>query len=122
MTRLAVGPADELAPGERTIVEADDGRSVGVFNLDGTYHAMENRCAHQGGPVCTGTLQGAIEGEYDGPGRRVRDVVNDEVPAIACPWHGWEYDLRTGEHLGDPEYTLRTFDVVEDCGTLYVEL
>ena len=121
--RIHVTAADELAPGDREIVATKHG-SIGVFNIDGEYYALENTCQHQGGPVCTGKQQGAVEAEFVAPGERVEESFSEEVPAIACPWHGWEYDVRTGHHLGDPDpaYKLDTFDVVEDDGDLYVEL
>ena len=119
---LRVSAVDDLPPGERTIVEREDGPAIGVFNIDGEYYALENRCAHQGGPVCDGLQQGAVVGEFVEPGKRVKESFSDDVPAIACPWHGWEYDVRTGEHLGDPEYGIEAYDVVVDDGTIYVEL
>ena len=119
--RVRVCGADDLKPGERTIVDSPRG-SIGVFNVDGAYYAIENQCAHQGGPVCTGKQQGALKGEFVDLGERVKEYFSDDVPAIACPWHGWEYDLRTGDHLGDPAFGIDAFDVVEDGGDLYVEL
>lgn len=119
--RVRVCATADLPPGERTIIDTPAG-PVGVFNIDGQYFAIENRCAHQGGPVCTGKQQGALVGEFVGVGKRVKESFSDEVPAIACPWHGWEYDLRTGRHLGDPDYAIRTFEVIETDGALFIEV
>ena len=94
---VRVAGADEIAPGERKIVECA-GRSIGVFNLGGEYAALRNRCPHQGGPLCSGMLFGALAaagpGEYDHgrPGEIIR-----------CPWHGWEFDVRTGRSWFDPQ-------------------
>jgi nitrite reductase/ring-hydroxylating ferredoxin subunit len=99
MASHVVARADEIPPGGRKIVEVA-GRSIAVFNLDGEYHALRNRCPHQGGPLCEGQLLGAIgssgPGEYDyaRPGELIR-----------CPWHGWEFDIRTGQSWFDPERT-----------------
>lgn len=118
--QIEVASTEELEPGERTLVTVE-GKSVGVFNIEGEYYAILNKCLHEGGPVCEGKVQGALVGEYDGPGERVREHFSD-TPAIACPWHGWEYDLTTGDHLGDPEVSLPTFDVEVDDGTVYLDL
>lgn len=119
--RIRVCESSELPPGERTIINAG-GRSIGVFNYNGQYYALENRCAHKYGPVCNGKLQGALKGEFLEPGLRVREYFDEEIPAISCPWHGWEYDLRTGTHLGDPDYSIPSYDVIEENGELFVEL
>lgn len=119
--RLRVAEEASFEPGERHIIETDGG-SIGVFNVDGEYYAVANRCAHQGGPVCTGKQQGALEAEFTGPGERVREAFSDDVPAIACPWHGWEYDLRTGAHIGDDDYAIPTFGTVVEDGVVFVEI
>jgi 3-phenylpropionate/trans-cinnamate dioxygenase ferredoxin subunit len=96
---VIVARADELAPGERKIVDVG-GRSIGVFNIGGAYFALRNRCPHQGGPLCTGfqlaPLRSARPGEYQRGGER-------EV--IRCPWHGWEFEIKTGRSWFDPQRT-----------------
>ena len=119
MTRVEVGPADAFGPGERRIVEVGQ-REIGVFNVDGELHAMLNRCAHQGGPVCTGKLLPGTAAEYVEPGRRVEEHFTDEL-VVKCPWHGWEYRLNSGE-LVEGGLALPTYDVVVEDGTVYVEL
>jgi nitrite reductase/ring-hydroxylating ferredoxin subunit len=85
--------ADELVPGERRVV-AVEGIEVGVFNLDGKIVAYRNHCPHQGGPVCLGRWGGTTlpspPGEY---------VFGRHGRVLVCPWHGWEFDLDTGEAL-----------------------
>jgi nitrite reductase/ring-hydroxylating ferredoxin subunit len=98
-TRHVVAHVDEIPPGSRKIVEVA-GRSIGVFNVDGTFHALRNRCPHQGGPLCEGFLMSSLRSS--GPGHY------DHRPGealIRCPWHGWEFDLRTGQSWFDPERT-----------------
>ena len=104
--KYIVGTVDEIPPGERKIVDLD-GRSVGVFNVGGEFFALLNRCPHQGGPLCLGNTLGFLRsagvGEfvYSRPGEVVR-----------CPWHGWEYDIRTGQSWFDPRRVLvRRYDV-----------
>ena len=117
--RVEVGPRNSLPAGERTIVEVN-GHDVGVFNVDGEYYALLNKCPHERGPVCDGSVRDILEAEWPGPGERVVEDYG-EKPAISCPWHGWELDMETGEHVGDPACVVPTFDVITEDGTLYVE-
>ncbi|RQH02325.1 Rieske (2Fe-2S) protein [Natrarchaeobius oligotrophus] len=117
--RVRVGTVDELGPGERTIVEID-GEAVGVLNVEGDYYAIQNTCEHMGGPVCSGRVQGKLVAEFVEPGKRPEEDFSDDK-TIACPWHGWEYELETGEHIGDDSISLETYDVVVEDGVVYVE-
>lgn len=117
--RVRVCDAADLPPDERTTVIVD-GTQVGVLNVDGDYYALENRCRHQHGPVCAGKVQPELVGEFVEPGERVEEHPGERL-AIACPWHGWEYDLETGVHLGVADVALETFDVSVEDGTIYVE-
>ena len=106
---------------ERTgILVRAGGREVGIFMVDGRLHAYENRCRHQGRPVCTGEIIGRYEQVIlaDGTGGGER-FAEDEV-RIACPWHGWEYDLATGECTADRRFRLRRFEVRLRDGEAYV--
>ena len=76
------------------------GRDVVVFNVKGEYLALLDRCPHQGGSLCRGKLVGLVES--DAPGR-YRYTRQGEI--IRCPWHGWEFDLRTGRSRCDPSRT-----------------
>jgi nitrite reductase/ring-hydroxylating ferredoxin subunit len=99
MRSVVVARADEIAPGERKLVQVG-GRSIGVFNVGGEYYALRNRCPHQGGPLCEG-FQFAPLGSA-GPGEYARGT-DGEI--IRCPWHGWEFNVRTGRSWFDPERT-----------------
>jgi nitrite reductase (NADH) small subunit len=79
---------DELAPGATTVIEID-GREIALVNLDGEFHAIDNRCPHADGPLGEGFVQ---EGR------------------IVCPLHYWEFDLRTGASLDDPEMCVRRYE------------
>ena len=74
------------------------GRPIAVFNLDGEFFGLFNRCPHQGGPMCEGILTGLIESDEPGHYRYSR---KGEI--LRCPWHGWEFDVRTGQTYCDPE-------------------
>jgi nitrite reductase/ring-hydroxylating ferredoxin subunit len=99
MASHVVARVDEIPPGGRKIVDVG-GRSIAVFNLDGEFHALRNRCPHQGGPLCEGQLLGAISAP--GPGEYEYGRAGE---MIRCPWHAWEFDIRTGQSWVDPERT-----------------
>jgi len=117
--RVEVCPASALPPGERKLTEVG-GREVGVFNVDGTLYAIENTCPHYGGPVCEGQITPTIVADWPGSGERIRERLGEE-PAIACPWHGWEFDMASGVHLGDDRYAVGSYDVVVEDDVVYVE-
>jgi nitrite reductase/ring-hydroxylating ferredoxin subunit len=106
MTRYIVATVEEIPPGGRKIVEVA-GRSIGIFNLDGVFFALRNRCPHQGGPLCAGSLGGLIIAP--GPGEYHYSRAGE---MLRCPWHGWEFDIRTGQSWFDPaRVRVRSYDV-----------
>lgn len=108
---FVVGTAAEIPPGERKIVDID-GRSVGVFNIDGEYFAVRNTCPHAGGPLCQGVLSGMVVSKEPGNYEYVR-----RGEFIRCPWHQWEFDVRTGQSWLDPKKTrVRRYDVHVETG------
>lgn len=101
-----VGRVSEIPPGTRKLVEIA-GRVIGVFNVGGTFYALRSACPHQGGPLCKGRVQGTTL-----PGAVGTYVYGHEGAIIRCPWHGWEFDIRTGRSLVDPARTrVRRYDV-----------
>ncbi len=111
MARYVVAEAGEIPPGGRKIVEVA-GRSIGVFNLDGEFFALRNRCPHQGGPLCEGKIFGLISAqvpgaiEYSRPGE-----------ILTCAWHGWEFDIRTGRSWCEPDrLRVRRYEVSVEPG------
>ena len=109
MAKHIVGTTDEIAPGQRKIVEVA-GVSVGVFNVGGTYYALRNRCPHQGAPLCLGSLKGTALPSSPGEYLWARD---GEI--LRCPWHGWEFDVTTGLSVCDPNgVRVRAYEVTID--------
>lgn len=106
--RATICRADELAPGERRIC-AVDGVEVGVFNVDGTFVAYRNYCPHQGAPVCLGRVGGTTLSSAPG-----QYVYGREGRVLHCPWHGWQFDLESGEALGHPARLAPVQAAVED--------
>ena len=98
MTRVMVGKVNDIPPGERKLVVPFRGRAgIGVFNVNGSFHALRNICPHNFGPLCTGRVTGHVTSE--GPGSSnfngLRFERDGEI--IRCPWHLWEFEIATGE-------------------------
>lgn len=107
---------EEIPPGERKIVDVA-GRSIGVFNVGGEYFALRNRCPHQGGALCEGRLWGVLRASV--PGSFDYDASRE---ILTCPWHGWEFHVRTGQSWCDPvKLRVRRFNVSVESGTALVE-
>jgi nitrite reductase/ring-hydroxylating ferredoxin subunit len=111
-----VADADEIQPGQRKIVDIE-GRSIGVFNVDGEYFALRNRCPHQGGALCEGKLWGVLKA--DRPGGFEYSPTQE---VLTCPWHGWEFHVRTGQSWCDPMHLrVRRYDVSVETYKVSVE-
>jgi nitrite reductase/ring-hydroxylating ferredoxin subunit len=112
--KLPICPASELPPGTRRIVETGDRISIGVFNVDGTFYALRNICPHRKAPLCKGQVTGRVTS--DGPGDWQMHGPKD---VLRCPWHGWEFDIRTGRSVFNPhKVRVRAYDVtVEHDGS-----
>lgn len=98
MARHVIAPTREIPPGARRRVVLS-GRPVVVFNLSGAYFALLDRCPHQGASLCAGLLTGMARS--DGPGDYRMERMGE---VIRCPWHGWEFDIRTGASAFDPDH------------------
>ena len=96
MGRHVIGRVGEIPPGERRIVELE-GRSIGVFNVKGTFYALRNACPHQSGPLCRGQIRGLLQASD-----QKHLVLSREGEIVRCPWHGWEFDLTNGRSIFNP--------------------
>ena len=108
-----VAEVGELSPGQRKIVEID-GRSIGIFNVKGQFVAVLNVCPHELAPVCLGRVGGTTLPSPPGEFRWGR-----EGEILFCPWHGWEFDLLTGQALIDKR-RLHRYPVTVEDGVIYV--
>lgn len=86
---VRVAGVSDIAAGQGKTIEVN-GKQIAVFNCDGTFYAIDNTCKHRGGPLG--------EGELDGT-------------TVTCPWHGWAYDVTTGESADDPECHVDRYEV-----------
>ncbi len=100
MPRVRVAAAADVPAGEGRVIDAN-GRSLAVFNVDGAYHAIDNACPHRGGPLGDGDMDG---------------------PLVACPWHGWRWDVTTGANANNPAVKVACFPVSVEAGEVFVEL
>jgi 3-phenylpropionate/trans-cinnamate dioxygenase ferredoxin subunit len=112
----AVASVRDIPAGERKLVEVK-GRSIGVFNVNGQYLAVLNLCPHELAPLCLGRVSGTTlpspPGEYHW-GR--------EGEILFCPWHGWEFDLLSGDCLTDRRKHLTFFPVSVEEETVFIEV
>jgi nitrite reductase/ring-hydroxylating ferredoxin subunit len=97
MAKHVVAAVDEIPPGGRKRVTVG-GRALVVFNLHGEFFALADRCPHRGGPLSHGVLTGLLEAREPGEYRYAR---RGEI--LRCPWHSWEFDIRTGKSWCDPD-------------------
>ncbi|HET6674795.1 MAG TPA: Rieske (2Fe-2S) protein [Nitrospiraceae bacterium] len=81
---ITVATVDEVPPGACKSVEVQ-GVFIALCNVQGTVYALDNTCPHAGGPLGEGTLRGEL---------------------IVCPWHGWRFNVRTGERPENPDFKV----------------
>lgn len=104
---------EELPPGSRKIVDIE-GRSIGVFNVDGRYYAVRNVCPHHGAPLCLGEITGTML-----PSEPHQYVWGRERQILQCPWHGFEFDLETGRAIYDPnDLRVNVYPVAVEDGNV----
>ncbi len=111
-----IGAAAEFVDGTIRTVGVN-GREIGIVRWNGAMYAVNNLCTHQSGPVCSGILSGRLTAAS--PGGMDLDT---STPILACPWHGWEFDLRTGRALHDAQHRLRIFPVRVENGRVLVDV
>jgi 3-phenylpropionate/trans-cinnamate dioxygenase ferredoxin subunit len=111
MAKHIVATVAEIPPGGRKIVTVR-GRSIGVFNVDGAFHALINRCPHQGAVLCEGAIVSRLEAPLPGEYRLTRPGT-----MIRCPWHCWEFDIATGQSWCEPDdVKARSYSVTVEPG------
>ena len=95
---VPVARVEDVPPGTAATVSAND-RELALFNVDGDFYATQANCLHLGGPLGEGRLVGCV---------------------VSCPWHGWQYDVRTGENEFDLAIQLQTFEVKVEHGEVKI--
>ena len=88
----------DVPPGTGKCITVN-GKEIALFNLAGTFHAIDNTCLHRGGPLAEGELDGAV---------------------VTCPWHGWQYDVITGVNIMDESQRVERYDVRVEGGEILI--
>lgn len=108
--RYVVARVSEIPPGARKLVRIER-REIGVFNLDGEFFALRNRCPHQGASLCSGRLVPVLHSREPGDHRL------GDLTLLQCPWHGWEFDVRSGQSWCEPgRLRVRSYKVEVEPG------
>ena len=97
---VLVGKTEDVQPGSGIVAEVN-GKSLALFNVDGSYYALDNTCVHRGGPLGEGDVEGEV---------------------VSCPWHGWEYNVKTGACINNPSACVKSYPVSVDGTDLKVTL
>jgi nitrite reductase/ring-hydroxylating ferredoxin subunit len=98
--RVKIAVRSEIPPGSGKVVVVL-GRVLALFNVDGEFYAVDNSCPHRGGPLGEGFLQGRV---------------------VTCPWHGWQFDVKTGESPLNPRHCIRCVPLEKDGEELFAIL
>lgn len=108
--RYVVGRPSDIAEGGHTIVTA--GRhEIGIYRLDGHFYGLLNRCPHLAGPLCAGQVVTEVFSPMPGDVRG-----NAARVFVTCPWHNWEFDIKTGQSYWNPNLHARPFTVGVEAG------
>src|ERR1051325_3869535 len=119
MREIFVAREHEISDGERKII-IDDKVEIGVFCGDGAFYASRNDPPPQGGPVCQGKLMQGTEERLDADRRSLGIHYRAGSLNIVCPWHGFEFDVRTGRHAGHARMRLARYTGTARDGGVYV--
>jgi len=98
--QVRVAAVSDVPPGTAKEVMADD-QVVALYNVDGTFYALDGVCPHAGGPLGEGTLRGTV---------------------VTCPWHGWQFDVKSGENCLNRKMSHNGFAVKVEGNDVFVEL
>jgi nitrite reductase (NADH) small subunit len=113
------GRLDEFKDGGRRLLNCD-GAEIGIFVVDGELYGWHNECAHRGGPVCQGRIMMRVTEPVASDGTVRTQHYHASDTHIVCPWHGYEYNIKTGEHPGHAALKLKKATVAVRNGEVYV--
>ena len=97
---VRVAGTGDVKPGSGLVAEIN-GKTLAVFNVDGMYHVIDNTCVHRGGPLGEGDVEGDV---------------------VTCPWHGWEYNVKTGACVKNPAAKVMAYEVKVEGDDIQVRL
>ncbi len=116
MKQYTVCKITDLPSGGRKLVDLD-GKSVGIFNVQGEFHALLNYCPHSGGALCQGPVTGTTMPTDD-----YKFIYGREGTILRCAWHGWEFDIRTGTWILDPKIRAKKYQVTVENDDVVVHI
>ena len=119
MAEKFVAKLSEFRDGDRRIVFVGD-NEIGVFRHDGEFYAYSNFCLHQGGPACEGLVIAKVEEKIAADGTSGGMYFSDKQLNFVCPWHGMEYDMKTGECVANRKLKLKKYKTLQKGDDLYV--
>ncbi|MDF2721015.1 MAG: Rieske [2Fe-2S] protein [Paenibacillus sp.] len=105
MNRYLIGNVSEWEPGSKKIIDVG-GRSIGVYNIRGEFYAIRNLCPHQSAQLCKGITTSFVTSNVPG-----EFCFEREGEIVRCPWHFWEFDIKTGHMVVDPRTRTKVYDV-----------
>ncbi len=100
MPFVTVARVDDFPPGTARPVRAGE-EEIALVRVGDDFYATEHACIHLKGPLGRGRVDGCV---------------------LTCPWHGWQYDVRTGANLFDRAIRLKTYDVRVEDGEVRVSV
>jgi nitrite reductase/ring-hydroxylating ferredoxin subunit len=100
MARVKIAAVDDVPAGQGRTVEAA-GKTLAIFNVNGTYYAIDNTCSHRGGPLGEGDLEDGV---------------------VTCPWHAWQWDVTTGANVNNPAVKVACFSVTVENGAIFIDV
>lgn len=98
-SRIYLAKVNEVPEGQSTVIRLPDGDEIALFHAEGQFFALTNSCPHLGGPLA--------EGEVD-DGR------------VTCPWHGWQFDLKTGHCMNCPGENAKSYVLLIENGDIFL--
>ncbi|MEK6937031.1 MAG: non-heme iron oxygenase ferredoxin subunit [Nanoarchaeota archaeon] len=99
MAKTKVAQKSELKEGQGKLVNVN-GKEIALFTVNGQFFAIDNTCLHRGGPLAEGFL---------------------EEDKVTCPWHGWQFDVKTGQNLMPGMGKLNSYKVTVENEDIFIE-
>ena len=100
-----VAEASSIPEGQHRIVEVE-GRPIGIYNVKGQFYAIHNYCPHEGAELCKGQVCGTTL-----PSNVYEFIYGRDKEVVRCPWHGWEFDIKSGKSLFSDKVRTRSYNV-----------
>jgi len=101
MPKIKLCNASEIHPGMHKVVKTEDGKELLIANIKGEFFAINNLCPHMGGPLNEGIMDGCL---------------------VSCPWHGWQFDIKTGDCPTNPGEVVSKAPLTVENGEIFTSI